>query len=90
MQVNQTNIIVDCLRSLVQILREHFRLLFAGRYLAEEAGVSAIPASLFYSAENQPTDRVLARFTFCKQDATLSEAIRRLAAIAQRTAGEQS
>ncbi len=46
------------------------------RRLAEEAGVAAIPFSVFY--QDRRGGRDLVRLAFCKQDATLDEAIRRL------------
>ncbi len=49
------------------------------RWLAERAGVAAIPPSPFYSAPHQHLADHLARFTFCKTDDLLDEAIARLA-----------
>jgi N-succinyldiaminopimelate aminotransferase len=46
------------------------------RRLPEEAGVAAIPCSLFW--ENRRQGRNLVRFCFCKQDQTLSLAVDRL------------
>lgn len=48
------------------------------RYLTTEVGVTAIPPSFFYSLEHKEMGRQLARFAFCKQDATLREAAQRL------------
>jgi aspartate/methionine/tyrosine aminotransferase len=48
------------------------------RRLTVEAGVAAVPVSAFY--ENDPP-RHLVRFAFCKEDAALDEALRRLAAV---------
>jgi N-succinyldiaminopimelate aminotransferase len=45
------------------------------REITEHAGVAAIPASAFYAA-NPPRNYV--RFAFCKQEATLKEALSRL------------
>ena len=50
--------------------------------LVEKAGVAAIPSSAFYSVDVD-TGRKLLRFAFCKQDATLEEAGRRLRAWAK-------
>ncbi len=46
--------------------------------LIVEKGVAAIPPSVFYSAAHAPRAHGLARFAFCKTDATLQEAARRL------------
>ena len=46
------------------------------RMLPEQAGVAAIPCSLFW--EGRHTGRHLVRFCFCKRDATLEEAVARL------------
>ncbi len=48
------------------------------RHLTETAKVTAIPVSAFYVGPDAPTH--YARFAFCKSDATLDEALRRLAA----------
>jgi len=48
------------------------------RWMAEEAGVVAIPASPFFSAENKHLAANLVRFAFCKGDATIVEATDRL------------
>jgi N-succinyldiaminopimelate aminotransferase len=46
------------------------------RYLTTEIGVAAIPPSAFYS---MPADGAgLARFAFCKEEKTLTEAAKRL------------
>lgn len=49
------------------------------RWLTREIKVAAIPLSPFYSAEHAGQARALARFAFCKSDAVLAEAERRLA-----------
>ena len=46
------------------------------RMLPEQAGVAAIPCSVFW--EGRHTGRNLVRFCFCKRDATLEEAAARL------------
>jgi aminotransferase len=52
------------------------------RHLVEHVGVAAVPGSSFY---NDPADgRRQVRFAFCKQDATLDEAERRLARLEPR------
>jgi N-succinyldiaminopimelate aminotransferase len=48
------------------------------RKLTVERGVAAIPPSAFYSEEHKKHGRGLARFAFCKTDAVLEEAARRL------------
>jgi methionine aminotransferase len=48
------------------------------RWLTTEVGVAAIPMSAFYS---QPTEQRIARFCFAKKDATLDDALERLAAL---------
>jgi aspartate/methionine/tyrosine aminotransferase len=46
------------------------------KYLVKEIGVAAVPGSSFY---NDPRDGARqVRFAFCKRDATLDEAGRRL------------
>lgn len=47
------------------------------RHLIEHIGVAAIPPSVFYV--NREEGRTLVRFAFCKDDATLREAIGRMA-----------
>lgn len=51
--------------------------------LPERAGVAAIPMTAFCDPGSQHTDawNHLVRFAFCKRDATLDEAIKRLAAV---------
>ena len=49
------------------------------RDLVTEAGVAAIPVSAFYDPEGAPPPRHLIRFAFCKTEAVLHEALRRLA-----------
>ncbi|MBI4462606.1 MAG: aminotransferase class I/II-fold pyridoxal phosphate-dependent enzyme, partial [Acidobacteria bacterium] len=52
-------------------------------YLVKEVGVAVVPGSSFY---NDPADgRRQVRFAFCKRDATLDEAARRLEAIRRLT-----
>jgi aspartate/methionine/tyrosine aminotransferase len=51
------------------------------RRLVIEAGVAAIPPSVFYSDPSRGSG--LVRFAFCKDEATLEEAIERIARIAQ-------
>ncbi|HEY1101385.1 MAG TPA: aminotransferase class I/II-fold pyridoxal phosphate-dependent enzyme, partial [Myxococcota bacterium] len=53
------------------------------KQLIEQAGVAAIPPSAFYTVDVD-AGRTLLRFAFCKQDATLDEAARRLATWAAR------
>lgn len=50
------------------------------RWLAIEHGVAAIPPSAFHSPETKGLAANLARFAFCKTDATLLEADKRLRA----------
>ena len=45
-------------------------------WLTRDIGVAAIPLSAFYG---QPVDRQTIRFCFAKQDATLQQALERLA-----------
>jgi aspartate/methionine/tyrosine aminotransferase len=52
------------------------------RHLVEEIGVAVVPGSSFYLS---PADgRRQVRFAFCKKDATLDEADRRLAGLRAR------
>lgn len=48
------------------------------RRLTMEAQVAAIPVSVFYQRDSVNIPRRLARFCFCKDDAVLDEALRRL------------
>jgi aspartate/methionine/tyrosine aminotransferase len=48
------------------------------RWLTKEVGVTAIPPSAFYSAENLHLAKNLLRFAFCKGDDTIREAHKRL------------
>ena len=48
------------------------------RHLVSQVGVAAIPPSVFYAPEHKPLGRGFARFAFCKSDAVLDEAVRRL------------
>jgi len=50
------------------------------RWLTKEVGVAAIPPSAFYSPEHKAEAKRLVRFAFCKGDATLAEAVKRLKA----------
>ena len=52
------------------------------RYLVREAGVAAVPGSSFYHHPRDGATQL--RFAFCKRDATLDEAARRLAKIPRR------
>ena len=54
------------------------------RDLVREVGVAAVPGSSFYRSAD--LGRTKLRFCFCKQDATLREAGRRLAQLAVKTA----
>lgn len=54
------------------------------RWLTTEIKVAAIPPSSFYSQEHKADAHRLARFAFCKSDAVLDEAARRLATISTR------
>jgi N-succinyldiaminopimelate aminotransferase len=47
-------------------------------HLATEVGVAAIPPSYFYSDDHRHLGQQLARFSFCKDDATLEAAGQRL------------
>jgi aspartate/methionine/tyrosine aminotransferase len=52
------------------------------KYLVKEIGVAAVPGSSFY---NDPRDGARqVRFAFCKRDATLDEAGRRLRKLRKR------
>ncbi len=48
------------------------------RHLVSEVGVAAIPPSVFYGPEHRHLGQGLARFAFCKTEAVLDEAVRRL------------
>ncbi|XXF81389.1 aminotransferase class I/II-fold pyridoxal phosphate-dependent enzyme [Myxococcaceae bacterium GXIMD 01537] len=50
------------------------------RDLVARVGVAAIPPSVFYGPEHRNLGQRLARFAFCKTDAVLDEAVRRLRA----------
>ncbi|WP_164020132.1 aminotransferase class I/II-fold pyridoxal phosphate-dependent enzyme [Pyxidicoccus trucidator] len=50
------------------------------RHLVSEVGVAAIPPSVFYGPEHRHLGQGLARFAFCKTEAVLDEAVRRLRA----------
>jgi N-succinyldiaminopimelate aminotransferase len=47
--------------------------------LPERCGVVAIPSSVFYDPDDDRAGRTLVRWAFCKRDAVLEEALRRLA-----------
>lgn len=49
------------------------------RYLTEKLGVAAIPPSAFYA--DPSLGRTMVRFAFCKKQATLDEAVRRMAGL---------
>jgi aspartate/methionine/tyrosine aminotransferase len=48
------------------------------RFLTLEIGVAAIPPSAFYEEKDRGLAANMARFAFCKEDATLHEAAARL------------
>lgn len=48
------------------------------KWLTQTVGVAAIPPSPFYSAAHKHLTDTLARFTFCKTDEMLDEAVQRL------------
>jgi len=48
------------------------------RRMAREAGVVAIPNVVFYTDEHKDSGRSLIRFAFCKREAVLAEACKRL------------
>jgi kynurenine--oxoglutarate transaminase/cysteine-S-conjugate beta-lyase/glutamine--phenylpyruvate transaminase len=50
------------------------------RWLTKEVGVTAIPPSAFYSSENTALASNLLRFAYCKGDATILQAHKRLEA----------
>jgi N-succinyldiaminopimelate aminotransferase len=50
------------------------------RHLVSEVRVAAIPPSVFYGPEHRHLGQGLARFAFCKTEAVLDEAVRRLKA----------
>ncbi|KFA93118.1 aminotransferase class I/II-fold pyridoxal phosphate-dependent enzyme [Archangium violaceum] len=50
------------------------------RHLVTEVGVAAIPPSVFYSPEHKHLGQGMVRFAFCKTEAVLDEAVRRLKA----------
>ncbi|MHB8877821.1 MAG: aminotransferase class I/II-fold pyridoxal phosphate-dependent enzyme [Myxococcaceae bacterium] len=56
------------------------------RFLTREVGVAAIPPSAFYGEAHRPQAKGLARFAFCKTDAVLDEAARRLARLPELAA----
>jgi N-succinyldiaminopimelate aminotransferase len=56
------------------------------RFLTREVGVAAIPPSAFYGEAHKGQARHLARFAFCKTDAVLDEAVRRLSRLPELAA----
>ena len=52
------------------------------RHLVNEIGIAAVPGSSFYSETGQGAQQV--RFAFCKKDATLQEAARRLSQLGKK------
>ena len=52
------------------------------KYLVSEIGVAAVPGSSFYNDPKNGAKQV--RFAFCKKDATLEEAAKRLGKLAIR------
>lgn len=57
------------------------------RWLTEDAGITPIPPSAFYTPERKELAANLARFAFCKRDETLVEANKRFIALAARGSG---
>jgi kynurenine--oxoglutarate transaminase/cysteine-S-conjugate beta-lyase/glutamine--phenylpyruvate transaminase len=53
------------------------------RWLAKEVGVVAIPPSAFYQEADRHLAKDMARFAFCKEDASLEEACKRLLKVRQ-------
>jgi len=51
-------------------------------YLVKEIGVAAVPGSSFYRDPKDGAQQV--RFAFCKKDATLDEAAKRLLKLSKR------
>jgi N-succinyldiaminopimelate aminotransferase len=54
----------------------------AVEYLIKEVGVAAIPPSAFYSKRHQHLAHHLARFSICKKNETLEQAVERLKGLA--------
>ena len=52
------------------------------KYLVGDVGVAAVPGSSFYRDPKDGAQQV--RFAFCKKDATLDEAAKRLARVPSR------
>jgi aspartate/methionine/tyrosine aminotransferase len=52
------------------------------KYLVKEIGVAAVPGSSFYNDPRDGAKQV--RFAFCKKDATLDEAGKRLRKLRER------
>lgn len=74
-------IVADTSRLEVPLAQGESRDHAVARWLTTEAGVAAIPPGAFYSGGNRNLASDLARFAFCKSDAVLDEAARRLRAI---------
>lgn len=60
------------------------------RWLTEDAGITPIPPSAFYTPERASLAANLARFAFCKRDETLVEANKRFVALAERSKVDES
>eukprot|EP00760_Papus_ankaliazontas_P036579 PhM_4_TR8347/c1_g1_i2/m.17818/K00816/CCBL; kynurenine---oxoglutarate transaminase / cysteine-S-conjugate beta-lyase / glutamine---phenylpyruvate transaminase len=60
------------------------------RWLTKEYGVTAIPVSAFYSPANRAVGAQYVRFAFCKDDADIDEAGRRLERLRQLLKGGNS
>ena len=73
-------ILFDTTSLAVPVAPDQRRDIAVCRWLTTEVGVAAIPPSPFYSSQHKYLTDNLARFTFCKTDAMLDEAVRRLAA----------
>ena len=53
------------------------------RALPERAGVVAVPTVVFYDPAHAAPGPLLVRFAFCKSDAVLGEAVRRLGGLSE-------
>jgi len=71
-------IIVDTTHLNVPVAAGDRRDFAVCRWFTSQVGVAAIPPSPFYSTEHKYLTDNLARFTFCKTDEMLDEAVRRL------------
>jgi aspartate/methionine/tyrosine aminotransferase len=71
-------IIVDTTHLNVPVAAVDRRDFAVCRWFTSQVGVAAIPPSPFYSTEHKYLTDNLARFTFCKTDEMLDEAVRRL------------